>query len=92
MRLRGPHLIGQANLNTSTSSQSGSLGFITALVLSPYTFILACDLSVPPGSIGRYTPFISGLPLAPDADAPIIGIEKTGGAQTYAAEWRHVNP
>ena len=92
MRLQGPNLIGQLSLNTSVSSQSGSLGNITALVLSPYTFILACDLSVPPGAIGRYTPFIAGLPLDPDPDAPIIGIEKTGGAQTYAAAWRHVNP
>lgn len=92
MRLRGPHLIGQANLNTSVSSQSGSLGFITGLILSPYMFILDCELSIPPGAFGRYTPWIAGLPLAPDADAPIFGIEKTAGAQTYAAEWRHINP
>lgn len=91
MRLRGPHLIGQANLNTAVSSQSGALGTITALVLSPYTFILACDLGAP--AFGRYTPWIGNpADLDPDADAPLIGIEKTGGAQDYAAEWRHVSP
>ena len=94
MRLRGPHLIGQANLNTSVSSQSGTLegNGIVILLINAYAFFPANEVEVP-GTINRYAPMIAVLPLAPDADAPdFLFFNVNIDPQLYAAEWRHISP
>ena len=88
------YLVGQGRLDTSVSSQSGTLGALGLVVLniSPYSFVWACEIEIP-GTIDHYVSMIALAPLVPDADAPQIGIVNAdNNAQNYAAEWRHVNP
>lgn len=94
MRLRGPHLIGQANLNTSVSSASGLVGVFGIIIIprNPYTFSFAHELELP-GTIGRDTPTLAFPPLTPDADLPRFQfINLHSSALLWAAEWRHIDP
>ena len=95
MRLRGPHLIGQLNLNTSVSSQSGTLpgtpAGIVLLALSAYTFAWSGECDV--GTINRWSIRANFAPLTPSADSPEWFMENTNNvAQLYASEWRHIDP
>ena len=93
MRLRGPWIIRGAGLDTSVSSQSGTLGstLMVSIMLSPYTFFL--DV-LQRQSASQVWPINRKVPggLA-DADAPEYRIRNasTKSAQ-YDAEWRHINP
>lgn len=95
MRLRGPHLIGQANLSTSISSQSGSvLAASTVLVtLSSYTFLFASLTTLPIVRFPFWAPWFSfGTPVA-DADNPLWALFNDDNAtKLYSVEWRHMNP
>lgn len=93
VRLRGPWIIRGAGLDTSISSQSGSIpaGSAVALAMSPYSFM--------PDSLGRhlftYMHYVARIAFvgSPDADNPRPTLyNSTGGAVNYASEWRHINP
>ena len=93
MRLRGPWIIRGILLDTSVSSQSGTIlgNDIVAVVMSPYSFfpdvlqrraLNAVEINV------RYD-FV----LPPNAEMPKLMLYNIpGGPAPYAAEWRHVNP
>lgn len=95
MRLRGPHLIGQANLNTSVSSQSGSIPVANAVLVtfSPYTFLFASLTTIPLVRFLYWGPWISfGAPVA-DADDPNFALVNDDSfPKDYSVEWRHINP
>ena len=93
MRLRGPWIVRGAGLDTSVSSQSGTIlsNNFVYLAMSPYSFF--------PDVLHRrfFTRVEFGaqlnLFLPPNADAPYLQLYNPIGATApYAAAWRHVNP
>ncbi|KKL26156.1 hypothetical protein LCGC14_2398130 [marine sediment metagenome] len=93
LRLRGPWIVRGGLLDTSVSSQGGSIaaGGSVALVMSAYTFM--------PDMLGRdLFSFLDvrvriALLGLPNADSPRLAlINESGSATTYLAEWRHINP
>ena len=93
MRLRGPWIIRGAGLDTSVSSQSGSIPPNTylAVMLSPYSFFpdrLQRKWVNQVDDILRYD-----LIFPADADAPqLLFYNHPGAAAPYVVEWRHINP
>ncbi len=94
MRLRGPHLIGQANLNTSVRSQSGTIagGGAVLVSFSAYTFLFAAKVAPP--ILNQFGPWFQvSPPITVDADAPEWSFQNlTVNPTDYGVEWRHVNP
>ena len=94
MRLRGPHLIGQANLNTADLSQSGVIGAFSGVLIptNGWAFIMDIVGEAAGQLINRIAN--GGIPpLAPDRDtAPEVIINVNNSPRDYAAEWRQVNP
>ncbi len=93
LRLRGPWIVRGGLLDTSVSSQGGSIaaGGSVALAMSAYTFM--------PDMLGRdlfsfldlrvRISFLGGA----NADSPNLAlINQSGSATTYATQWRHINP
>lgn len=95
MRLRGPHLIGQANLNTSTNSQAGALPANSGVIvpLDAYTFAQAGKITIP--SVFPYWgpgAFAFADPVA-DPDVPDwLLFNQSVDAESYSVAWRHINP
>lgn len=91
MRLRGPWLINRSRLDTSTSSQGGTILANTAVVISmnPYSFF--------PDREGRMTALwdlspMFGITPAADADAPqFLFFNNDPSDRPYDTAWRHVN-
>lgn len=95
VRLRGPHLIGQANLNTSVSGQSGSMVAASAVLvnLSAYTLVFASLTTLPIVRIPFWGPWFSFGTPTPDADAPQwLLFNDDNQTKLYGVEWRHINP
>ncbi len=93
LRLRGPWLIRGAGLDTSVSSQSGSIpgNNVVNLMLSPYSFFPDFLQRRWLGMVELYVRFDFLFPS--DADAPQLQLYNKAGADAdYDSEWRHVNP
>lgn len=93
LRLRGPWLIRGILLDTSISSQSGTIGpsSVAILHMSPFTFFPGISYDrVLSRMVLRVTVDVFG---AVDADDPHLELFNPPGVPTdYVAEWRHVNP
>lgn len=93
MRLRGPWCVCGTGIETSVSSQSGTIlgGWTVNLVMNPMTFfpdMLHRRLANFVNIVVRLD-FIFGV----DADLPKLSLYNPPGAGApYAAEWRHINP
>lgn len=93
MRLRGPWIVRGSLLDTSVSSQSGTIGADSevSLAMGPYTFF--------PSIIHRRGGSFVNLRVRyhfffpPSADVPILMLYNPPGANApYIAKWRHINP
>lgn len=94
MRLRGPHLIGQANLNTSDLSQAGTLGGfgIVLITTNGYAFIMDIVAEAIGQLIDIITMVSGPAPVADRDNARRIIVNPQAGSRAYAAEWRQINP
>lgn len=93
LRLRGPWLIRGILLDTSISSQSGTISSdsMVKIPLSPYTFF--------PGLVhNRLLSFVTmRIPIelfgSAEADAPDLVLYTPAPVSAdYESEWRHINP
>jgi hypothetical protein len=94
VRLRGPWLVGQLNLNTAVSSASGTILAGTGLnvLLTSYAFWPAME--TPLNIDLRFIwPIWFVSPPAPDADEPLVSIVNFGAVdREWAIAWRHIEP
>lgn len=93
MRLRGPWIVRGLLLDTSVSSQSGTIpgGQAAAVGMSAYSFFpdVLCT------SLFRIVDLRLRISIItpPNADTPrLLMVNQSAGAANYEAEWRHVNP
>lgn len=94
MRLRGPHLIGQANLNTADLSQSGAISSFNLVIIPHNGWSFGMDIiGEAAGVVINSIPMVGVPPLTADRDnAREVIINPNIGFRDYAAEWRQVNP
>ncbi len=94
MRLRGPHLIGQANLNTADLSQSGFISSLNIVVIPTNGWATVMDvIAQAVGIVINSIPMVG--PAAPVADRDnqrTTIINPQVGNRDYAAEWREIQP
>ena len=96
MRLRGPWLINRSRLDTSTSSQFGTIaaGGIVQVNVDGYAFwcdmnmVLTLDLFITPALVFSTPP----PPGFPDAPRFTIRNDDSMNDRDYLVGWRFINP
>lgn len=94
MRLRHSPITTQANLSTSTSSQSGVVPAQgdTVIVVSAYAFVFDTAALIEPKALDWNVEEVP-LPFATDPDAPHwLMINRHTAPRLYTSIWRHINP
>ena len=94
MRLRGPHLIGQFNLNTADGSQSGVVGSLNIVIIPTNGWAFTMDIvAEAAGRLLERIPMFGIPPIVADRDlGREVILNPQVGPRDYAAEWRQVSP
>ncbi len=92
MRLRGPWLVHQSRLDTSVSSQGGTVPASVGVVVSMSAYSFYPDREAQMTLLWDLSPMYAGIPSADEASPQFLLINNDPAPRVYDIQWRHVNP